>query len=480
MAGMTQGLNIRPTEQSRIVALTPDGLRRVRRWGIGITVGSFLFGFDTGIISGALLFMKDDLHLDAFEQSSVVSVLLLGAVAGALASGRVSDRIGRRAILGLLGVLFTVGIVITAVAGDYWTVVLGRLVMGVGVGGVSATVPTYLGEISPAHIRGRMLTLNQLLIVIGLLAAYLVNLALSGSGDWRAMFWIGAIPSAALALVALWLPESPRWQFSHGRTEQAKATLRSVTEPGEEDRVIERYEREDAERRSAEAEEGGATAGMRALARPHVRPALIVGLTLAVLQQFAGINTILYYAPTIMAETGLSASNSIFYSVAIGVINLVMTIVSIRLVDRVGRRILLLVSLMGMGASVAFLGISFIADLGSGVILVAMMLYIVSFAIGMGPVFWVLLGEVFPPRNRAQGAAAGSTANWLSNFAVSLIFLPLVGWIGQGETFLIFAAVCFVGLAFVARCVPETSGRDYLQIAEDLRVRSGQARLERA
>jgi sugar porter (SP) family MFS transporter len=475
VAGVTQGLNLRPAEESRIVELTPGGLRRIRRWGIGITVGSFLFGFDTGIISGALLFMRDDLDLDSFEQSSVVSVLLLGAVAGAMASGRVSDRIGRRAILGLLGVVFTVGIVITALAGDYWTMVAGRIVMGVGVGGVSSTVPTYLGEMAPSHIRGRMLTLNQLLIVIGLLASYLVNLALAGSGNWRAMFWIGAIPAALLALVALWLPESPRWQFLHGRVGAARATIASVTEPGEADRVLARYEQEDAERRTARTGDDDGAVTARALVAPHLRPALIVGMTLAVLQQFAGINTILYYAPTIMAETGLSASNAIVYSVAIGAINLVMTIVSIRLVDRLGRRILLLGSLAGMAVSVAFLGAAFIADLASGVILVAMMLYIVSFAIGMGPVFWVLLGEIFPPRKRAQGAAAGSTANWLSNFVVSLIFLPLVGWIGQGETFLIFAGVSLAGLAFVARWVPETRDRDFLQIDRDLRSRWGAA-----
>jgi SP family galactose:H+ symporter-like MFS transporter len=469
---MTQGLDLRPAAESQLVELTDAGLRQTRRWGFGITVGSFLFGFDTGIISGALLFIKTDLDLSSFEQSSVVSVLLLGAVAGALLSGRVSDRIGRRPILGLLGVIFTVGIAMTAVSTAYGTMLVGRIVMGVAVGGVSATVPTYLAEISPAQIRGRMLTLNQLLIVIGLLAAYLVNLAFAGSGDWRAMFWIGAIPSALLALVSLRLPESPAWLFAHGRVDEAKAMIGSVTVPGGPEKVIARYEREDAERRRAEAEEPAA-AGMRALAAPHVRPALIVGLGLAVLQQFAGINTILYYAPTIMQETGLSASNSIFYSVFIGVINLVMTIVSIRLVDRLGRRPLLLASLAGMAVSIALLGLSFIADLGSGVILAFMLLYIISFAIGMGPVFWVLLGEVFAPRQRAQGAAAGSTANWLSNFAVSLAFLPLVTWIGQGETFFIFAGVCVVGLAFVARRVPETRDRNYLEIDADLQSRWG-------
>jgi sugar porter (SP) family MFS transporter len=468
---VTQGLDLRPAAQSQIVELTPSGLRQTRRWGYGITIGSFLFGFDTGIISGALLFIKRDLHLDAFEQSSIVSVLLLGAVAGALVTGRASDRFGRRATLGVLGVVFTVGIAVTAIAGGYWSMTVGRIVMGVGVGGVSATVPTYLAEISPAHIRGRMLTLNQLLIVIGLLAAYLVSLAFAGSGNWRAMFWIGTIPGILLVLATFRLPESPAWLFAHGRIEEAKAVIASVTEPGGPEKVIARYEREDAERRSAEADEAEPHAGIRGLLEPHVRPALIVALTLAALQQFAGINTIIYYAPTIMQETGLTASNSIFYSVFIGAINLAMTIVSIRLVDRLGRRVLLLISLAGMGVTVAFLGLAFVADLGSVVILVCMMLYIVSFAIGMGPVFWVLLGEVFPPRKRAEGAGAGSTTNWLSNFVVSLLFLPVVGWIGQGETFFVFAVVCFLGVAFVARRVPETRNRNYLEIDAELQSR---------
>jgi MFS transporter, SP family, galactose:H+ symporter len=471
VAGVTQGLDLRPAAQSQIVALTPAGLRQTRRWGVAITIGSFLFGFDTGIISGALLFIKRDLHLDSFEQSSVVSVLLLGAVAGALLSGRASDRFGRRATLGVLGVIFTIGIAITAIATGYWEMVAGRIVMGVGVGGVSATVPTYLAEISPAHIRGRMLTLNQLLIVIGLLASYLVNLAFAGSGNWRAMFWIGAVPGVLLVLASLRLPESPAWLFAHGRVADAEAMIASVTEPGGPEKVIARYEREEGERQRAEEEEGEGHTGVRALAAPHARPALIVALALAALQQFAGINTIIYYAPTIMQETGLNASNSIFYSVFIGVINLVVTIVSIRLIDRVGRRILLLVSLAGMAVTVGLLGVSFVADFSSGVILVGMMLYIVSFAIGMGPVFWVLLGEVFPPRKRAEGAAVGSTANWLSNFVVSLLFLPVVGWIGQGQTFFIFAAVSLAGLAFVARRVPETRQRNYLEVEADLHSR---------
>jgi MFS transporter, SP family, galactose:H+ symporter len=469
---MTQGMNTRPTETSPLINLTAAGLKQTRRWGLIITTGSFLFGFDTGIISGALLFIKQDFSLNSFEQGSIVSVLLLGAAVGALSSGRASDRYGRKATLGVLAIIFTIGIVVAALSTGYLMLLLGRIVMGVGVGGVSALVPTYLAEISPAQIRGRMLTLNQLLITVGLLAAYLVNMAFASSENWRAMFWIGAIPSVALALGVIRLPESPAWLIANDRTDKAKTMLAYVTEPGGADLVIARYGREEAARQHANAaDHEPERKGMRALLAPHLRAALVVGLGLAALQQFAGINTIIYYAPTIMQETGLNASNSIYYSVGIGIVNLLMTIVSIRLVDKVGRRVLLLVSLVGMAVSVALLGLAFIADLSSVLTLAFMLLYIVSFAIGMGPVFWVVLGEIFPTRERAQGTGVGSTVNWVANFAVSLVFLPLVSAIGQGETFWIFAVVCALGILFVYRFVPETRNRNYLEINDDLQRR---------
>jgi SP family galactose:H+ symporter-like MFS transporter len=469
---MTQGLNTRPTDASPLIEVPPEGLRRLGRWGLMIALGSFLFGFDTGVISGALLFIKQDFGLGAFEQGSVVSVLLLGAIAGALVSGRVSDRVGRRATLGAVALTFALGLAIAALSTGYWMLLLGRLVMGVGVGGVSAVVPTYLSEISPAQIRGRMLTLNQLLITVGLLVSYVVNLVFAGSENWRAMFWVGAVPAVALALGVLRVPESPAWLLAKGRIGEAKGEIASVAGDRAADRAIELFQRQDAARWRTQANGRRPEAnGWGALRAPHLRPALVVGLTLAALQQFAGINTIIYYAPTIMQETGLSASNSIFYSVAIGVINLAMTVVSIRLVDRVGRRALLTVSLAGMLGSLLLLGLSFVAGFSSVITLVCILLYIMSFAIGMGPVFWVLLGEIFPPRERAAGVAAGSTVNWLANFAVSLVFLPLVGWIGQGETFWLFAVVCTFGLWFVTRYVPETRERNDEEVDSELQAR---------
>jgi MFS family permease len=236
------------------------------------------------------------------------------------------------------------------------------------------------------------------------------------------------------------------------------------------DQVFELDNREEEQRRRAVAE--GERRGWGALTSSRLHAAMVVGLTLAALQQFAGINTVIYYAPTIMQDTGLSATNAILYSVFIGLINFGMTVVSLRLIDRVGRRPLLLVSLLGMFGSLLVLGLAFVADWSSVIILLFILLYIVAFAVGMGPVFWVLLGEIFPTQNRAKGVSAGSTVNWTANFAVSLAFLPLLSAIGTGQTFWLFAVVCAFGIWFVGRYVPETKDREFPEVDVELQARS--------
>lgn len=359
---------------------------------------------------------------------------------------------------------------VAVTADSYEMLLLARLILGLGVGAASATVPVYLSEISPPEIRGRILTLNQLLIVIGILTAYLVNLVFSGAEDWRAMFACGAIPSVALALGSLWVPESPSWQIGRGHMDRARNMIAKVAGEDRADELVDEFKEE----HSAADSEDPENSGWRALVARQARPALIVGLSLAVIQQFGGINTIIYYAPTIMEETGLTASNAVLYSVAIGVINLAMTIVSIRLIDRVGRRRLLLVSLGGMFVTLALLGLTFVADLASGLSLASMVLYIAAFAVGLGPVFWVLVGEIFPADVRSVGSATATSVNWAANFLVSLVFLTVVDAIGQGETFWIFAVICAVGFWFTARYVPETKNREVEEVEEDLRRRFGQ------
>jgi sugar porter (SP) family MFS transporter len=281
------------------------------------------------------------------------------------------------------------------------------------------------------------------------------------------MFAVGALPAFAIVAGVVWLlPESPQWLLTNNRVEQARKVIAKVSGEERADQLMERWRQRQQGRTERQV-------GWRALFAARVRPALVVGLTLAAIQQFGGINTIIYYAPTIMERTGLTASNSIFYSVAIGVINLVMTIVAIYVVDKLGRRTLLLGSMTAMLAMLVLMGLSFVAGWNAQLSLVFMVLYIAGFAVGMGPLFWVLIGEIFPPNASATGAGAATAVNWTSNFLVSLVFLTVVNAIGQGETFWIFALVCAFALWFIGRYVPETKDRDFAKIDADLQRRVG-------
>ncbi|MFB4309297.1 sugar porter family MFS transporter [Actinomadura sp. GTD37] len=468
-----QGFSRATIHEGPLDEVPPEGLRKIWGWAAVIAVGGFLFGFDTGVISGALLFIRADFSLNSFEQGSVVSVLVLGAMAGALLSGRLADRIGRRGALGLEGLVFLAGTAVAALSTGLPMLLGGRLILGLAVGAASATVPVYLSEISPPQIRGSVLTLNQLLITVGILVAYMVNVAFAGPGDWRAMIACGAVPAVVLVAGALWwLPESPAWLLAAGGRagrERARRLIASVTNEATADRLVELRL---AAARERAAEDGGRP-GWHALLAPRIRPALTVGVVLAAVQQFGGINTIIYYAPTIIERTGLSTADSIYYSIAIGVINLLMTLVAVRLIERAGRRALLLFSLGAMTVTMVLLGLAFVAGWAAEPSLVFMVLYIAGFAVGMGPVFWAIIGEIFPGPARATGSGASTAVNWASNFVVSLAFLPVAKAVGEGETFWIFAAISLAGLLFTARFVPETRGREFAEVDADLLRRFG-------
>ncbi|MEU3974875.1 MFS transporter [Streptomyces bacillaris] len=406
-----------------------------------VALGGLLFGFDTGVISGALLFLKEDFGLTSFQEGTVISALLLGAAAGALGSGRPADRFGRRRVLIAVALTFTIGLVAAVAAHDFATMVAARLVLGLAVGGASTVVPLYLAEIAPPRLRGRLVTANQVLLTVGILVSYLVNLAYSGSGNWRAMFAVGLIPSVLMLVGTLCIPESPEW-------------LR---------------------RRSGRDRAGGPApnAGSLPLGDTAVRRALVIGVTLAAVQQFGGINSIIYYAPSIMSRAGLPATNSIQYSVFIGVVNVAMTVVAIPLIDRAGRRPLLLFSLAGMALSLATLGVTMSFPSGPStnmIALLAMVTYVGSFAVGLGPVFWILAAELFPPGARARGAALCALVNWAANFVVGQLFLPVADAVGVSWVFWFFAAVASGALVFVVRKVPETKNRSLADIQLELRA----------
>jgi sugar porter (SP) family MFS transporter len=441
-----------------------DFRRRLRRIVVVAALGGLLFGYDTGVISGALLFIEKDFHLSPFQQGAVVSGLLLGAVVGALGIGRFADRFGRRTALIATAIIFTIGIAITAASPSSGVLIAGRFVLGLAVGAGSLTVPMFLSELAPPDKRGRIVSMNQLMITVGILVAYIVDYAFSGSGDWRAMFAVGAIPSLALLIGMILSPESPRWLVANDRRDEAREIVRG----GYPDETIERTFSDWEEELRSERE----SRGVRELFDASIRPALIVGLGLAAIQQFGGINTIIYYAPKIMEQTGLKASSAILYSIAIAVINVAMTLVAIRYVDRSGRRRLLQVSLIGMTGSLALLGLAFaLGGTSTGTSLLALaciLVYICAFAVGLGPVFWLLIAEIYPQHVRGAAMSTATAVNWLSNFVVALLFPIMLAELGSDVTFWIYAGICALAYVFVQKLVPETKERTLEDIQQDL------------
>ena len=424
-------------------------------------LGGFLFGFDTGVVSGALLYVRDDFgSLSSFQQDAVVSGTLLGAAIGAIFGGRAADRFGRRPTLLVIALSFVVGIVVIVVSQSLSVLIAGRFIVGLGVGGASMTVPLYISELAPARIRGRLVSTNQLMITLGIVVAYLVDYGFSSGGEWRWMFGVGLVPAVLLGVGMLFMPETPRWLVSRGRTGEARAVLARTHDEDSLEEELRVAQQPKSDRR-----------GFRALLAPGLRFALVIGIGLAVLQQVTGINTVIYFAPTILNSVGISTSNAILASLPIGIINVVMTVVAIMVIDRVGRRPLLLGSLAGMVVSLVLLGLTFeISSLGSAVhalTVLFLVTYVASFAIGLGPVFWLLISEIYPLRVRGEAMSVASSFNWLANFAVGLTFLNLVDAIGQAGTFWLYAAIGVLAILFTAAFVPETKGRTLEEIEED-------------
>jgi MFS family permease len=409
--------------------------KRVPIWALSAATGGLLAGFHIGVVSGVLLFVRKDFALGDVAQGALVSALPLGAMAGGLLAGRLADALGRRTTLVLAGVTYGIGTLLSVVAPSFAVLLAGRAVVGLAAGVSSSTIPVYLSEMAEPAIRGRLVGLNQLMLTVGILMAFLVDLAFTDSGAWRAMFAVSLLPTAAFVL-GMWRAPEP-----HPAAREEQATVVSP----------------------------------RVLAS-RARPALVIALVLALAQQFSGINAVIAYAPSIMEKTGLGVSDSILYSVAIAVVNVIATVVSFRLVDRVGRRPLLLGSAAGMAAALGGLGLTFLLPQGAPqtwLSLVCLLTFITAFAIGMGPVFWILIAEIFPPAVRAAGASLATATNWFANFSLGLGFLAVARAIGDTATFWLFAGVCVFALVFTNRYVPETRGRTFEEIDADVRHRWG-------
>jgi len=428
-------------------------------------LGGMLFGYDIGVISGAILFIKKDFSLSSGMEEIVVSSVLLGSLAGAAAGGMLADRLGRRRLLIATAVIFGLGAIGAALAPDTALLVVARIVAGAAIGIASFVAPLYISEIAPVDIRGKLVSINQVALTSGIVISYLVDYAFAGSQAWRWMFAMAVIPASAFGIGLIFIPDSPRWLAGRGHLDQARAVLKRIRPPG----------KVDAELKDIQDSVSQQKGNWSELLSPPLRSAMIVGIGLAIAQQITGINTVIYYAPTIFKFAGLSSSSSaILASVGVGVVNVVFTVVAMQLIDRVGRRPLLLVSLAGMALSLIVLGLAFslpqFKDILGWVAIGSLMAYVGSFAVGLGPVFWLVLSEIYPLRIRGRAMSVGTAANWSANLIVALSFLTLTQVVGKAATFWLYGAVSIGAWLFAFFLVPETKGKTLEEIEAYMRA----------
>jgi SP family galactose:H+ symporter-like MFS transporter len=430
-------------------------------------LGGLLSGYDTGVISGAVLFLKNDFELSTFALEAIVSGVLIGAAIGSFVGGRLADVYGRRGLLFVTAVIFAVGALLCGVAPSVRLLIAGRVIVGFGIGLASGTVPVYISEVSAPEDRGWQVSLFQLAITIGIVLAYLVDYVLAPMQAWRLMLGLAVVPAVVFGGGMWFLPESPRWLLKRGRRDAALAVLARIRGTADtEDEV------RDIESSLAVADEHG---GIADLFHPSVRSALVVGLGLAVFQQVTGINTVIYYAPVIIQSAGISsASGAILATLGIGVVNVIMTVVSMRLLDRMGRRPLLLTGIAGMTIALAALGFVFRrpaqTEMSATLAVISMMVYVAAFAISLGPIFWLMISEIYPLKIRSSTEGLSAAFNWGSNLLVSLTFLTLVQELGAPWTFWMYGVCSAAAWIFSYYRVPETKGQTLEQIESFFRT----------
>lgn len=435
-------------------------------WFICITasLGGLLFGYDTGVIAGALLFIKQDFALSAAMQGVIAAVTLGGAAGGAIAAGYIANHFGRRQPMMLSAALFVLASLLCGFAPDLAMLIAGRLLVGLAIGMASILTPMYLAEIASAEKRGMIVTLNNLSIVSGILLSYILDWSLAGTaGNWRWMLGLGAFPGMLLFAGMMFLPGSPRWLALKGHDKRAIRAFKRLH-----GKVPDEAETAELFAHGPEDADGSWT---QLFASGNHR-ALMIGVGLAMFQQATGCNAVLYFAPSIFERAGShSPSAAILVTIGIGIVNVLGTIASLWLVDIAGRRTLLLVALTGMDAMLFLLTYVFGFAGGGHTLLLtslSLMLYMLFYSVGLGNITWLIMAEIFPTTIRSRAMSLATAALWTTNLVVAFAFPVLMAAIGSGTTFLMFAVIALSAIGFVWRVVPETKGRTLLEISEEL------------
>lgn len=437
-------------------------------------VGGFLFGFDNGAISGSVGLLEQRFGLDADTIGWITSSIIVGCLTGVAAAGRLADLIGRKKVLLATALVFAVGALGEALAPTPELLVAARILVGIGIGIETTVAPLYIAEVAPARIRGRMVSFNQLFNTVGNLAVFFTAAVIVSVGGeawgveqgWRWIFGVGVVPAVLFLALLFLVPESPRWLVRRGRTDNALEVLRRIN-PSDGDA---RSQLAEIERTTGAGGEGR----LADLFAPRLRKALLAGFGVALFQQITGINAVFYYAPEIFRDAGLDTSGALSSTVLIGVTLVAATLVSMWIIDRVGRKALLVVGATGMTVALTAVGLLFRQERPDTTLLLVLLLaYVAVFAVSFGTVTYVLISEIFPTRVRGAAASIATFALWGGNFLVSRYFPLLVERLGASPTFFVFAGTSLVALVFVLLVVPETRGRSLEEIERALHGRPG-------